>query len=93
MQNKTEVQVTTAAVSKWERGVATPELNLIAEMADLFGVSFDTIVGFEVQNGSVIALVSWSVLFVICLYLLEVITSFSCTSVFLCIYIIPLICE
>ncbi|MFR2215165.1 MAG: helix-turn-helix transcriptional regulator [Ruminococcus sp.] len=26
--------VTFASVSKWERGVATPELNLIAEMAD-----------------------------------------------------------
>lgn len=48
--------VTFASVSKWERGVATPELNLIAEMADLFGVSFDAIVGFEVQKGSVIAL-------------------------------------
>ena len=35
--------VTFASVSKWERGVATPELNLIAEMADLFGVSFDAI--------------------------------------------------
>lgn len=34
--------VTFAAVSKWERGVATPELSLIAEMADLFGVSFST---------------------------------------------------
>ncbi len=48
--------VTFASVSKWERGVATPELNLIAEMADLFGVSFDAIVGFEVQNGGVDAL-------------------------------------
>lgn len=48
--------VTFASVSKWERGVATPELNLIAEMADLFGVSFDTLVGYEIQNGSVIAL-------------------------------------
>ena len=27
--------VTFASVSKWERGVATPELNLIAEMADI----------------------------------------------------------
>lgn len=27
--------VTFAAVSKWERGVATPELNLIAEMAEI----------------------------------------------------------
>lgn len=44
--------VTFASVSKWERGVATPELNLIAEMADLFGVSLDALVGFKVQDGS-----------------------------------------
>lgn len=48
--------VTFASVSKWERGAATPELNLIVEMADLFGVSFDALVGFEVQNSSVAAL-------------------------------------
>ena len=42
--------VTFASVSKWERGVATPELNLIAEMADLFGVSLDALVGFEMLN-------------------------------------------
>lgn len=47
--------VTFAAVSKWERGVATPELNLIAEMAGLFGVSLDALVGFEVQNGSAVS--------------------------------------
>lgn len=45
--------VTFASVSKWERGVATPELNLIAQMADLFGVSLDALVGFEVLNGGV----------------------------------------
>lgn len=43
--------VSFAAVSKWERGVATPELKLIAEMADLFGISLDALVGFEVLNG------------------------------------------
>lgn len=48
--------VTFAAVSKWERGVATPELNLIAEMSDLFGVSLDALVGFKVQDGSADAL-------------------------------------
>ena len=48
--------VTFASVSKWERGVATPELNLIAEMADLFGVSLDALVGFEVLNGGVDAI-------------------------------------
>lgn len=48
--------VTFASVSKWERDVATPELNLIAQMADLFGVSFDALVGYEVQNSSAVAL-------------------------------------
>lgn len=48
--------VTFASVSKWERGLATPELPLIAGMADLFGVSLDMMVGFEVQNGSASAL-------------------------------------
>jgi len=48
--------VSIGAVSKWERGVATPELNLIAEMADLFGVSLDALVGFEVLNGGPVAL-------------------------------------
>lgn len=48
--------VTFAAVSKWERGVATPELTLIAQMADLFGVSLDALVGFSVQNGNAVAL-------------------------------------
>lgn len=47
--------VTFASVSKWERGVATPELNLIAQMADLFGVSLDALVGFQVVNGGVAA--------------------------------------
>ena len=48
--------VTFASVSKWERGVATPELNLIAVMADLFGVSLDALVGFEVLNCGAVAL-------------------------------------
>lgn len=50
------LDVTFAAVSKWERGIATPELHLIARMADLFGVSVDAIIGFEVVNGNVEAL-------------------------------------
>ena len=42
--------VTFAAVSKWERGAATPELRLIAEMADLFEVSIDALIGYEFRN-------------------------------------------
>ena len=42
--------VTFASVSKWERGVATPELNLITEMADLFEVSIDALIGYEFRN-------------------------------------------
>ena len=35
--------VTFAAVSKWERGVATPDLGLMAELASLFSVSLDAL--------------------------------------------------
>ena len=42
--------VTFASVSKWERGAATPELKLIAEMADLFEVSIDALIGYEFRN-------------------------------------------
>lgn len=45
--------VTFASVSKWERGAATPDLTLIARMADLFGVSLDALVGFTMHaNGA-----------------------------------------
>ena len=42
--------VSIAAVSKWERGVATPELNYIIEMADLFETSVDAILGYKLRN-------------------------------------------
>lgn len=42
--------VSFAAVSKWERGAATPELALIAEMADLFEVSIDALIGYQFRN-------------------------------------------
>lgn len=42
--------VSFAAVSKWERGVAIPELHLIAEMADLFEVSLDALIGYRFRN-------------------------------------------
>ena len=49
--------VSFAAVSKWERGAATPELGLIVEMADLFGVSVDALLGYEAGRNGQAALV------------------------------------
>ena len=45
--------VTFAAVSKWERGVATPDLELIASMANLFGISVDKLIGFNMEDNSI----------------------------------------
>lgn len=42
--------VTFASVSKRERGAATPELSLIAEMADLFELSIDALIGYEFRG-------------------------------------------
>ncbi|MBR5546276.1 MAG: helix-turn-helix domain-containing protein [Clostridia bacterium] len=41
--------VSFAAVSKWERGVATPELDTIVELADLFSISLDALLGYEMR--------------------------------------------
>lgn len=44
--------VTFAAVSKWERGVATPDLELIIQMANIFDVSVDTLVGYQIKKNT-----------------------------------------
>ena len=42
--------VTTGAVHKWEAGMSTPELGLIAELADFFDISMDVLVGYEMKD-------------------------------------------
>ena len=51
------LNVTFAAVSKWERGVATPDLYLIAQMANIFNVSVDKLIGYNVKNNGFDAMV------------------------------------
>lgn len=48
--------VSIGAVSKWERGAAVPDLRYLVEMADLFEVSVDTLLGYQVQSGAAKAL-------------------------------------
>ncbi len=38
--------VSVGAVSKWENGQSNPELGLIAELADFFGISVDVLLGY-----------------------------------------------
>ena len=40
-------QVTVGAVSKWESGASVPDIMLIMEMAQFFGVSVDVLLGYE----------------------------------------------
>ena len=51
------LEVSFAAVSKWERGAATPELSLITDMADLFDVSTDVLIGYTLRNNKKDAIV------------------------------------
>lgn len=44
--------VSIGAVSKWERGAAVPELHYLVEMADLFGISVDALIGYQVQRST-----------------------------------------
>ncbi len=43
--------VTAGAVYKWENGRSTPEVGLLADMADLFGISMDALLGYEMRGG------------------------------------------
>lgn len=45
--------VTVGAVYKWEAGLSTPEIRLIMELADLFEVSVDVLLGYEQKSGNV----------------------------------------
>ena len=45
--------VTVGAVYKWERDLSTPDISLIMEMADLFEISTDMLLGYEWRAGSV----------------------------------------
>lgn len=44
--------ITVGAVSKWESGANTPDLSVIAELADFFEISIDALLGFELQSGA-----------------------------------------
>lgn len=39
------VHVTKGAVSQWENGLRVPEVSTLLALADVFGVSLDTLVG------------------------------------------------
>lgn len=41
--------VTKASVSKWEKGINTPDLMLLPQLATYFGVTIDELVGYEAQ--------------------------------------------
>ena len=43
--------VTVGAVYKWENGRSVPEISMLMKLADIFNVSLDALVGFEVLNG------------------------------------------
>lgn len=45
--------VTVGAVYKWEAGLSMPEIRLIMELADVFEVSVDVLLGYEQQNENV----------------------------------------
>lgn len=50
--------VTDKSVSKWERGISMPDLSVIAEISQLFGISTDLLLGLkeEDMNGKFISL-------------------------------------
>ena len=46
--------VTVGAVYKWESGQSVPEVKLIMELADLFEISVDTLLGYDRRNENIV---------------------------------------
>ena len=44
--------VTVGAISKWELGASSPDIQFIAEMADFFETSIDVLFGYELQSNT-----------------------------------------
>lgn len=40
-----KLNVSSAAISKWERGISTPELSMVCKLADCFEISVDELLG------------------------------------------------
>ncbi len=47
------LNVTLSAVSKWETGVAVPDLDMIIALADYFTVSVDVLLGYKKYSGNI----------------------------------------
>lgn len=45
-----KLNITAQAVSKWEQGVTSPDISLLPEIAELFGVSIDALFGREIRT-------------------------------------------
>jgi len=45
--------ITTGAVHKWESGASMPEIRMLVELAQLYGVSVDVLLGYEMRDNSV----------------------------------------
>ena len=50
------LNVTAGAVYKWEAGLSVPELDLLVEMADFFGVSVDALLGYSIRDNRLAAI-------------------------------------
>lgn len=43
--------ITLGTISKWERGASEPELSYLMELADVFRISVDALIGFSLRGG------------------------------------------
>ncbi len=42
--------ISVGAVHKWEAGLSTPDITVLMELADFFGISLDSLVGFDASD-------------------------------------------
>ncbi len=45
--------VSVGAVSKWESGLSVPDIETIMELADFFGISVDSLIGYQIKSNDI----------------------------------------
>lgn len=48
-----KMDITLGTVSKWERGSSEPDLDYIMDMAEIFGISVDALIGYSMRGSNV----------------------------------------
>lgn len=84
LQLAEKMDISDKAVSKWERGLGCPDIELLTELSEIFGVDLEKLLSGEMKSNGVLGGNLKKICFYVCPVCGNVITSISDTGVSCC---------